>query len=127
MRVRAGVRVELAAASVLPTSKRINSSTRGAYQNSLVNILNLKRQLFSRAYEESKNGGEWRRVFMGRKSIFWPDIQERTELGLGDYTRHELILKEPYKGRPVKVRMTVDHRTRTVKEATVVLLNGHAK
>jgi hypothetical protein len=127
VRIRAGVQVELAAASVLPASKRINSATRGAYQNSLISILTLKRQLFSRAYEEARKGGDWHRVFMGRRSVFWPDIQERTELGLSDYTKHELILTEPYKGRPVKVKMTIDHRNRSVREATVVLLNGHVK
>lgn len=124
MKLRAGVRVELAAASVIPSSKKINSVTRGAYHNSLVSILNLKRQLFTRAYEEAKSGGEWRRVFMGRPSVFWPDIQERTELGLCDYSRHELILREPYKGRPVKVRMTIDHRSKSVREASLVLVNG---
>lgn len=123
-RIRAGVSVELAASSVLPGSKRINSVTRGAYQSSLVSILSLKRQLFTRAYEEAKKGGNWRRVFMGRRSIFWPDIQERTELGLTDYTRHEMILTEPYRGRPVKVRMTIDHRNRSVREAAVVFVNG---
>jgi hypothetical protein len=124
-RIRAGVRIEFAAASVLPASKRINSATRGAYQASLVGILALKRQLFTRACEEAKKGEDWRRVFRGRKSVFWPDIQERAELGLIDYTRHELILTEPYKGRPIKVRMTIDHRNRSVREVAVVLLNGH--
>jgi hypothetical protein len=126
-RIRAGVNLELAAASVLPTSKRINSVTRGAYQSSLVSILALKRQLFTKAYEEAKNGRDWQRVFRGRKAIMWPDFQERTELGLTDYARHELILKEPYKGRPVKVKIMVDHQNRKVKEAAVVLLNGNAK
>lgn len=126
-RIRAGVRVEFAAASVLPSSKKINSVTRGAYQASLVGVLALKRQLFTRACEEARKGEDWRRVFRGRKSVFWPDIQERMELGLTDYTRHELILTEPYRGRPVKVRMTIDHRNRSVREAAVVLLNGHAK
>lgn len=123
-RLRAGVRVELAAASVMPASKRINSVTRNAYQNSLVSVLNLKRQLFTRACEEARNGGNWRRVFMGRRSVFWPDIQERTELGLSDYTRHELILTEPYRGRPVKVKMTIDHKNRSVREAAVLFVNG---
>jgi len=126
-RIKVGVKVEHAAVSVLPASKRINSVTRGAYQSSLISILTLKRQLFTRAYEEAKKGGDWHRVFMGRRSIFWPDVHERMELGLTDYTRHELILKEPYKGRPIKVRVTIDHRNRSVMEAAVVLLNGHAK
>ncbi len=126
-RIRAGVRVEFAAASVLPASKKINSVTRGAYQASLVNVLALKRQLFTRACEEAKRGEDWRRTFRGRRSVFWPDIQERTELGLTDYTRHELILTEPYRGRPIKVKMTIDHRNRSVREAAVVLLNGHAR
>ena len=127
MRIRTGVKIEHAAVSVLPSSKRINSVTRMAYQNSLISILALKRQLFTLACEEAKNGRDWRRIFRGRRSVFWPDIQERTELGLTDLTNHELILKEPYTGRPMKVRMIVDHRNRNVREAIVVSLNGRAK
>jgi hypothetical protein len=125
-RIRAGVKLELAVASVLPASKRINS-TRTAYQNSLISVLTFKRQLFTLAYEESKKSGDWRRVFRGRRRIFWPSIQERTELGLSDYTRHELILIEPYRGRPLKVTMTIDHEKRSVREAVVLALNGRAK
>ena len=124
-RIRAGVNIELAAASVLPASRKINSATRSAYHGSLVSILALKRQLFTRAYEEAKNGRDWHRVFRGRRAIMWPDIQERTELGLTDYTKHELILKEPFKGRPVKIQIMVDHRNRKVREAAVFLVNGN--
>lgn len=124
-RLRAGIMVEVAAASAMPSSKRINSVTRGAYQNSLVTVLNLKRQLFTKACEEARKGGDWRRFFLGRRSVFWPDIQERTELGLSDYTRHEIILKEPYRGRPIKVKMTIDHKSRSVREAAAVFVNGH--
>lgn len=124
-RIRAGVRVELAAASVLPSSKKINSVTRSAYQNSLTSVLTLKRQLFTLACEEARRGGDWRRIFRGRSSIFWPNLEERNELGLSDLTQHEIILTEPYKGRPVKVRMTIDHKNKNVKEAIVVSLNGH--
>ena len=126
-RIRAGVKLELAVVSVLPASKRINSTTRTAYQNSLISVLKLKRQLFTLAYEESKKSGDWRRVFRGRRRIFWPSFQERTELGLSDYTRHELILTEPYRGKPLKVTMTFDHEKRSVREAVVLALNGRAK
>lgn len=126
-RIRAGVRLEMAAASVLPATRRINSTTKTAYQNSLVSVLALKRQLFTLACEESKKGGDWRTVFRGRRRIFWPSIQERTDLGLSNYTRHELILSEPYRGRPLKVMMTVDHDKRSVKEAVVFPLNGRVK
>lgn len=126
-RVRAGMKLELAAASVLPASKRINSSSRVAYLNSLISILNTKRQLFTLAYQESKKGGDWRRVFRGRRKILWPTIQERTELGLSDYTRHELVIKEPYRGKPLRVSLTIDHHNRSVMEAVALALNGRAK
>ena len=126
-RIRAGVKLELAAASVLPPSKKINSVTRTAYQNSLMSILSLKRQLFTVACEEARRGADWRRIFRGRRTIFWPNVQERTELGLTDYTMHEVTLVEPYRGRPLKVKMTIDHRNKSVKEAIVVNLNGRGK
>jgi hypothetical protein len=126
-RVRAGVKIELAAASVLPSTKRINSSSRAVYLNTLISVLILKRDLFTKALEESKRGGDWHKIFRGRRSIFWPDIDEKKELGLTDYTRHEIIVKEPYKGRPVKITMTIDHKSKSVREAVVAPLNGDAK
>jgi hypothetical protein len=124
-RIRAGVRMELAAISVLPASRRINSVTRTAYESSLISILTLKTDLFTRAYQESRDGRDWRRVFRGRKAIFWPSIQERVELGLSDLTRHEISLNELFRGKPLKVRVIIDHNRKRVEEATVVSLNGH--
>jgi hypothetical protein len=66
-------------------------------------------------------------MFRGRRSIFWPDIQERGELELSDFTRHELVLNEPYRGKPVKLTMTIDHRKKSVREAVAVSLNGRVK
>jgi hypothetical protein len=126
-RVRAGVKTEKAAASVLPASKRINSVTRSAYQSSLISILTLKAQLFTQAFEEQRKGGDWHKVFRGRKSIFWPDESEKGALELTDYTQHEVILAEPHRGRPVKVKMTIDHDKRRVRQAELHPLNGSAR
>jgi hypothetical protein len=126
-RIRAGVRVEPAAASVLPTSKRINSINRTVYLSNLVTVLSLKSRLFTLAYEETRKGGDWHRIFRGRRRIFWPNAQERRALGLSDYTSHELILSEPYRGRPLKLKLMIDHGKRSVREAVVVDLDGHGK
>ena len=125
-RVRAGVQIESAVMSVLPSSSRINSTTREVYQNNLIGILRLKRHLFTLAYDEARERGNWRRIFRGRRSIFWPDANERLQLGLADYSEHELVLERPRHGRPVKVRVTIDYRNRRVKEAVMVPLNGSA-
>jgi hypothetical protein len=44
-------------------------------------------------------------------------VDERLELGLTDYVRHEIMLKEPYRGKPVKVRIIIDHGKKSVKDA----------
>ncbi len=126
-RIRAGVKVDFAAASVLPTSRRINSINRTVYLSNLITILSLKSHLFTLAYEETRKGGNWHRIFQGRRRILWPNAQERKALGLCDYTSHELILTEPYRGRSLKVRMMIDHGKRSVREAVVFDFDGHAK
>ena len=126
-RVRAGVKIELAVASVVPPVKKVNAITRAAYLNSLASLLSLKQQLFTLACEEAKKGNDWRRVFRGRRAIFWPDANERTELGLTDFTRHEITILDPFKKKPMKVRITVDHDNRNVKDAVIVSINGHAR
>jgi len=126
-RIRAGVKVDLAAASVLPGSKRINSVNRTMYLSNLITILSLKSNLFTLAYQETTRGGDWHRIFRGRRRIFWPSVQERRALGLSDFTSHELVLNEPQRGRPLKVRMVVDHGKRRVREAAIVDLDGHAR
>jgi hypothetical protein len=124
-RVRAGVQIESAAMSVLPSSSRINSTTREVYQNNLIGILRLKRRLFTLAYE-TRDQGNWRKIFRGRRSIFWPDANERLQLGLTDYSEHELILEQPRNGRHMKVKVTVDYQKRRVREAVMVPMNGAA-
>jgi hypothetical protein len=126
-RARAGVRLELAAASVLPASKRINSINRAAYESNLITILSLKSNLFTKAYAETVKGGDWHRIFRGRKRIFWPNAEERKALGLSDYSDHELVLNEPTRGRPIKLKMMIDHGKRSVMKAVVMDLDGHVR
>lgn len=126
-RARAGVRVELAVSSVLPSSKRINSINRAAYQSNLITILGLKSSLFTMAYAETAKGGDWRRIFRGRKRIFWPNAEERKALGLSDYSIHELILNEPSRRRPIRLKMMIDHEKRSVMKAAVVDLDGRVR
>jgi hypothetical protein len=117
-----GVPPEQAADVVLPPGDGpVGSMNRGVYRFALVTVLSRKKLLFARAMDAARTGGDWRRAFRGKRTIFWPTLKEREQLGFDDVFSHLTNAKEPYEGRDVVIRVRVNHSEKTLESVEVLL------
>jgi len=117
-----GVPPEQAAELVLPPGDGpVGSMNRGVYSFALVTVLSRKKLLFGRAVDAVRTGGDWRRVFRGTRTVFWPSSKERDELGFDDVFCHLTNAKEPYEGRDVVIRVRVNHSEKSLESVEVLL------